>query len=164
MIFENKLENSSAVMSKPAWAHQTAKHVSLDNIGDFSEPSCFHHLISQLECMRQWSLTLLRMWRVSPSFMVSSSSFVPSKANVTLQYSFAEETENGVLRIHRQKHKTELNILQFHTLIYCSCQKRETSDVISQLPNTQTTHGFKFSYFRFIIFEKNKCCLSTYTF
>lgn len=40
MIFENILENSSAVMSKPAWAHQTAKHVSLDHIGDFCESSC----------------------------------------------------------------------------------------------------------------------------
>ena len=36
---------------------------------------------------------MLRTWMTSPSFRLSSSSFVASKAYVTLQYSLAEETK-----------------------------------------------------------------------
>lgn len=39
--------------------------------------------------------TLLRIWMMSPSFRRSSSSFVASKVNVTLQYSFAKEKKDS---------------------------------------------------------------------
>lgn len=58
----------------------------------------FYRSVLQHECMRRQKHTLLRMWMMSPSFKLSSSSFVASKANVTLQYSFAKKIIGGLKR------------------------------------------------------------------